>query len=127
MNWYGIDVYYEPDSGTSPHPYLSDYTAVNSYMYPYLELARDRTGLTWPTINVTECNANADNDGARPGFFQHLAAWLDNNNNGGHRMLTFFTDSPPAPHSVTWEHVADAAPGSDHTIDALNTIQATYG
>jgi hypothetical protein len=41
-------------------------------------------------------------------------------------MLTFFPD-PAGPHSVTWEHVADAPVPYDYTIQALNYIQSQYG
>jgi hypothetical protein len=77
----------------------------------FLSVARNRSGLTWPKLNVCECNANVNNDGDRPGFFKNLALWLYNN--GGRRMLTFFPD-PAGPHSVTWEHVADAAVPYNH-------------
>jgi hypothetical protein len=88
----------------------------------FLSMARNRSGLTWPKLNVCECNANVSEDGDRPGFFKNLALWLYNN--GGRRMLTFFPD-PAGPHSVTWAHAADAA--VPYTIDALNYIQSTYG
>jgi hypothetical protein len=121
MDWYGIDVYYE-GGPNAPHPDLASYDLVSQYMDGFLAMARRRSGLTWPKLNVCECNANVSNDGNRPGFFKNLALWL--NNNGGRRMLTFFPD-PAGPHSVTWEHVADAA--VPYTIDALNYIQGTYG
>jgi hypothetical protein len=124
LDWYGIDVYYEHDGTdtTSPHADLATYDLVSQYLNGFLSMARNRSGLMWPKINVCECNANASNDGSRPQYFENLAMWL--NNNGGRRMLTFFPD-PAGPHSVTWEHVANAA--APHTIDALNSIQATYG
>lgn len=124
MDWYGIDVYYEGDGpgSNSTHPLLDSYSLVSQYMNGFLSMARSRSGLTWPKINVCECNANVSNDGKRPQFLKDLALWL--NNNGGRRMLTFFPD-PAGPHSVTWEHVADAA--VPYTINALNYIQLTYG
>jgi hypothetical protein len=85
-------------------------------------MAQSRSGLNWPQLNVCECNANAADDSARPAYFENLAQWLYNN--GGRRMLTFFP-TPAGPHSVTWPYVADAA--VPYTINALNTIQATYG
>src|SRR5262249_22533799 len=109
LDWYGIDVYYEgdpPNTGsTTPHPDLATYNLVSDYMGGFLSMARNRSGLTWPKINVCETNANVNDDGARPQFFENLALWLYNN--GGRRMLTFFPNSA-GPHSVTWEHVADA-------------------
>lgn len=129
LDWYGIDVYYEgdpPNTGsTTPHPDLATYDLVSDYMGGFLTMARNRTGLTWPKINVCECNANATDDGARPQFFENLALWLYNN--GGRRMLTFFPN-PAGPHSVTWEHVADVVPPAiPYTINALNYIQSHYG
>jgi hypothetical protein len=124
MDWYGIDVYYEGDGPNSnnTHPDLATYDLVSQYMDGFLSMARSRSGLTWPKIDVCECNANVSNDGNRPQFFKNLALWLYNN--GGRRMLTFFPD-PAGPHSVTWEHVADAA--TPYTINALNYIQSNYG
>lgn len=119
LDWYGIDVYYDGGS----HPDLATYDLVSQYMSGFLSMARNRSGLTWPKLNVCECNANVSDDGDRPGFFKNLALWLYNN--GGRRMLTFFPD-PAGPHSVTWAHVADAAP-PQYTIDALNYIASTYG
>lgn len=127
LDWYGIDVYYEgdpPNTGsTSPHPDLATYDLVSQYMGGFLSMAQNRSGLTWPKINVCECNANVTDDGSRPLFFENLALWLSNN--GGRRMLTFFP-AQAGPHSVTWEHVVDAAP-PQLTLDALNYIQRTYG
>jgi hypothetical protein len=121
LDWYGVDVYYEGGSNTG-HSDLATYDLVSQYMDGFLAMARNRSGLKWPQINVCECNANASNDGSRPQFFQNLAQWLSSN--GGRRMLTFFPETA-GPDSVTWEHVADAT--VPHTINALNTIQRTYG
>lgn len=118
LDWYGIDVYYDGGS----HPDLASYDLISDYMGGFLAMARNRSGLTWPKLNVCECNANVGDDGDRPGFFKNLALWLYNN--GGRRMLTFFPD-PAGPHSVTWSHVADAA--VPYTINALNDIQGAYG
>jgi hypothetical protein len=118
LDWYGIDVYY--DGGG--HSDLATYDLVSQYMGGYLSVARERSGLTWPQINVCECNANAADDSDRPQYFENLALWLYNN--GGRRMLTFFPD-PAGPHSVSWEYVADAA--VPYTINALNAIQSNYG
>jgi hypothetical protein len=124
LDWYGIDVYYEGDGpgSTCTHPDLATYALVSQYLGGFLTMARSRSGLTWPQINVCESNANAADDSDRPGYFKNLALWLYNN--GGRRMLTFFPGSA-GPHSVTWEYVADAA--VPYTINALNYIQATYG
>lgn len=116
LDWYGIDVYYEDDPGWGRGD-LVDYTAVKNYMDRWLAVAKERSGLAYPKINVCECNANATNDAKRPQFFKNLALWL--HNNGGRRMLTFFPDGG-GPHSVPW-------PPPQATIDALNYIQATYG
>jgi hypothetical protein len=118
LDWYGIDVYYDGGS----HPDLASYALVSQYLGGFLTMARNRSGLTWPKLNVCECNANAADDSDRPGYFENLALWL--HNNGGRRMLTFFP-TPAGPHSVTWEHVADAT--VPYTINALKDIQATYG
>jgi hypothetical protein len=119
LDWYGVDVYYEGDGpgSNSTHPDLATYDLVSQYMDGFLSMARNRSGLTWPKINVCESNANASNWAARPGFFENLAKWLYNN--GGRRMLTFFPDGG-GPHSVAW-------PPIQGTIDALNYVQATYG
>jgi len=124
LDWYGVDVYYEGDGpgSTSTHPDLSSYDLVSQYMGGFLTMAQERSGLTWPQINVCECNADAADDSARPQFFENLALWLYNN--GGRRMLTFFPDTA-GPHSVTWEYVVDAA--VPYTINALNSIQSNYG
>jgi hypothetical protein len=124
LDWYGIDVYYEGDGPGSncTHGLLATYALVSQYMNGFLSMARSRSGLTWPKINVCECNANASNDGSRPQYFKNLAQWLYNN--GGRKMLTFFP-TPAGIHSVTWAHVADAQ--HPYTIEALNYIQSTYG
>jgi hypothetical protein len=91
----------------------------------FLTMAQGRAGGSPLRINICECNADAADDSARPQFFTNLANWLYSN--GGYRMLTFFPD-PPGNHSVTWSYVVDVIPPLiPHTIDALNTIQATYG
>jgi hypothetical protein len=118
LDWYGIDVYYDGGS----HADLASYDLVSQYLGGFLTMARNRSGLTWPKLNVCECNANVSDDGDRPGFFENLALWLYNN--GGRRMLTFFPD-PAGLHSVTWEYVVDAA--VPYTINALNDIQSAYG
>jgi len=118
LDWYGIDVYYDGGS----HADLATYDLVSQYMGGFLSMARNRSGLTWPKLNVCECNAKVSNDGDRPGFFKNLALWLYNN--GGRRMLTFFPD-PAGPHSVTWAHVVDTT--TPYTIDALNYIASNYG
>jgi hypothetical protein len=110
LDWYGIDVYWNDQFD------LSTYDKLNAYMDDYLALARGRTGLTWPKINVCETNTHLESN--RPGFFSNVALWL--NNNGGRRMLTFFKDDP-APSGGPWD------PDDQDTIDALNAIQAAYG
>jgi hypothetical protein len=124
LDWYGVDVYYEGDGPDSDctHPPLATYDLVSQYMDGFLSMARSRSGLTWPKINVCECNADVSDDGSRPQFFENLAQWLYNN--GGRRMLTFFPD-PAGPHSVSWDYAVDAA--VPYTINALNYIQSTYG
>lgn len=110
LDWYGIDVYWNDQFD------LSTYDMLKAYMDDYLALARGRTGLTWPKINVCETNTHLESN--RPGFFSNVALWL--NNNGGRRMLTFFKDDP-APSGGPWD------PDDQDTIDALNAIQAAYG
>jgi TAT (twin-arginine translocation) pathway signal sequence len=126
LDWYGIDLYYEGD-GTGKdctHPALSTYSLVSSHLNTFLQMAQNRVGSgATPKINICECNANASNDSARPGYFQNLAKWLYNN--PGYRMLTFFPD-PAGPHSVTWFYVANPN-SSGATISALDTIQRNYG
>jgi len=118
LDWYGVDVYYEGyGSGNL------DSQALSQYMGAFRTMAQHRSGWTSPRINVCECNANYHDDSARPGFFENLAQWLYNN--GGRRMLTFFPD-PAGPESVTWSHVVNATPVK-YTINALNTIQGSYG
>lgn len=122
LDWYGIDVYYEDDADWGRGD-LVDYAAVSNYMNNFLNnLVRPRNitnQVNNPKINICECNANASNADARPGFFENLAAWL-NAYPGGRRMLTFFPVGG-GPHSVTW------GPPQQSTIDALNFIQSTYG
>jgi hypothetical protein len=110
LDWYGIDVYWNDQFD------LSTYDKLTAYMDDYLALARGRTGLTWPKINICETNTHLESN--RPGFFSNVALWL--NNNGGRRMLTFFKDDP-APSGGPWD------PDDQDTIDALNAIQAAYG
>jgi hypothetical protein len=118
MDWYGVDVYYEGyGSGNL------DSTTLPQYMDAFRTMAQHRSGLTWPRINVCECNANFHDDSARAPFFDNLAQWL--NDHGGRRMLTFFPN-PAGNESVTWSHVVNAGT-NDNTIDELNTIQSKYG
>ncbi len=119
LDWYGIDVYYEDDPGWG-RGNLVDYTAVSNYMNRWLVVAQERSGKASPTINVCECNANASNADARPGFFEHLAAWLFTYGGSSPHMLTFFPVGG-GNHSVQW------GPPQQSTIDALNFIQSTYG
>jgi hypothetical protein len=110
LDWYGIDVYWNDNFD------FSTYAKLKAYMDDYLALARGRTGLTWPKINICETNTHLESN--RPGFFSNVALWL--NNNGGRRMLTFFKDDP-APSGGPWD------PDDKDTIAALNAIQAAYG
>jgi hypothetical protein len=119
MDWYGVDVYYEGDGPTSDctHHDLSTYALVAQYMGGFLQLARGRSGLKRPKINICECNASAAHAAERPHYFKDLALWLHRNH--GSRMLTFFPEDG-GPHSVPW-------PPPQATINALKTIQSTYG
>lgn len=110
LDWYGIDVYW------NDHFDLSTYAKLKAYMDQYLKLARGRTGLKWPKIDVCETNTHLEPN--RPEFFSNVALWL--HNNGGRRMLTFYKP-PPAPSGGPWD------PGDHATIKALKAIQAAYG
>jgi hypothetical protein len=70
-------------------------------------------------IHITESNANASDDAARPAFFSNLASWLNSNGGADPDMLTFFPKNGGS-HSVPW-------PPSTASVIALQHIQATYG
>ena len=114
MDWYGIDVYDNMNSnngGTFRNASDAvDDSKINAYMDEFRDLARDRTGLTSPSINIPECNSPIL--AHRPRFFRSLAEWLFDN--GGRGMYTFFKDGGPS--GGPW------VPDDTATIDALNHI-----
>jgi hypothetical protein len=61
MDWYGIDVYDNMDSNNggsfrNASDAVND-SKINAYMDEFRDLARDRTGLTSPSISIPECNS----------------------------------------------------------------------
>jgi len=109
LDWYGIDVYW------NDHFDFSTYDKLKAYMDAYLKLARGRTGLKYPKIDVCETNTHQESN--RPIFFKNLAKWL--HGNGGRRMLTFYKAGGPS--GGAW----DAK--DTRTIKALKYIEASFG
>lgn len=109
LDWYGIDVYWNSAFD------FSTYGKLKTYLDEYQALAKERTGLKYPKINVCETNTHIESN--RPPFFKNVARWLDRN--GGRRMLTFYKSGGPS--GGAWD------PKDTRTIDALNYIQAHYG
>lgn len=113
MDWYGIDVYMtdymtKPD-GTVYHERLK------RRLDDMLDLARDRTGQTWPRIVVPE--TNSPHPSRRPEWFTAIADWLAAK--GGRRMLAFWKVDGPL--SGPW------LPNDTATINALRRLVAKYG
>jgi hypothetical protein len=129
LDWYGIDLYFEPDppdpntgaASDCTHPLLADYTLVRNQLNTLQAMASGRANGKPLRINICECNAKGD--AVRPLYFENLAQWLILN--AGYRMLTFFPD-PAGHHSVTWFSVASPSPDTA-TVSALNDIQHNYG
>lgn len=118
LDWYGIDLYdnLNSNNGSSfrnADGSLND-TKIISYLHEFLQLARDRTGLTWPRIVIAECNSPILEH--RPLWFTYLADWLYHN--GGRRLYMFFKDGGPS--SGPW------LPDDTATISALNEIVSNY-
>jgi len=109
LDWYGIDVYWNSAFD------FSTYDKLKSYLDEYRALAKRRTGLKYPKINVCETNTHVESN--RPQFFTNVARWLDGN--GGRRMLTFYKAGGQS--GGAWD------PKDTKTIDALRYIQAHYG
>jgi len=109
LDWYGIDVYWNDQFD------FSTYDKLKAYMDDYQALARGRTGLTYPKIDV--CETNTHDESNRPQFFKNVAQWLYNT--GGRRMLTFYKDGGAS--GGPWD------PNDTKTINALNYIEANYG
>jgi hypothetical protein len=109
LDWYGIDVYWNSQFD------FSTYDKLKAYLDDYLTLARGRTGLKYPKINVCETNTHIESN--RPAFFKNVAQWLYGN--GGRRMLTFYKKGGSS--GGAW------IPDDHKTIDALKYIVAKYG
>jgi hypothetical protein len=109
LDWYGIDVYWNDQFD------FSTYEKLKAYLDDYLKLARGRTGLKFPKIDVCETNTHRESN--RPKFFKNVAKWL--HNNGGRRMLTFYKAGGPS--GGAWD------PKDTNTINALKYIEANYG
>lgn len=109
LDWYGIDVYWNSAFD------FSTYDKLKSYLDEYQALAKGRTGLKYPKIDVCETNTHVESN--RPPFFTNVAKWLYGN--GGRRMLTFYKKGGPS--GGAWD------PKDTKTIDALKYIQAHYG
>lgn len=106
LDWYGIDVHWNDRFD------FSTYDKLKAYLDAYRLLVQRRTGLPHPRINV--CEASADDESSRPGFFRKVARWL--HSHGGGRMLASCRDggTPGQP----WL--------TDDTINAFKAIVACY-
>lgn len=119
MPWYGIDLYDNDNSNNGFSFQNGDGTInpleVSNYLDGYLALARGRTGLTWPQIDVCECNSPTEAN--RGPFFTAIASWL--HNNGGRRLEMFYKAGGPS--GGAWD------PSDIATIATLNSLVSQYG
>lgn len=104
LDWYGIDVYWNDQFD------FSTYDKLKAYLDDYRRLARGRTGLDYPKINV--CETNTHDASSRPRFFKNVARWL--HHHGGSRMLTSYRDDSAS--GGPW------VPTDTDTIHALRQI-----
>lgn len=121
MDWYGIDIYDNKTSNNGSSFENADGSInqgkVNSYLNQYLALAKQRTGLKNPHIDV--CESNSPTEANRPPFYTYVAEWLYNNGGTDPRMLLFFRCGHNS--SGCWD------PADTNTINQLNVIVNTYG
>jgi len=120
MDWYGIDVYDNTASNNGSSFRNTDgsisQSKVNAYLTQYRTLAQARSGITWPQIDICECNASLAREQYRGPFFKALASWL--NSNGGRRLQVFY--------KTGGVDGGDWLPDDAATIAALNFIATTY-
>lgn len=81
LDWYGVDVHWNDQFD------FSTYDRLKVYLDAYRILAQHR-GVPHPSISV--CEASADDEAHRPGFFRNVARWL--HHHGGGRMLASYRD-----------------------------------
>lgn len=121
MDWYGIDLYDNTQSNNggsfrNPDGTISQ-ARISAYLSEYRALARQRSELKNPQVDVCECNAPESRKEYRGDFFSKIAFWLSGN--GGGRLQVFFKCG--GVDGGCW------LPDDQPTISSLNQIADTCG
>ncbi|HEX9034832.1 MAG TPA: hypothetical protein VF834_23550 [Streptosporangiaceae bacterium] len=112
LDWYGLDIYDWPQFhvGGSMSAPLDIRGALTGRLDEWRATVQHVTGQQSPRLNI--CETNSDHPSHRGKWFTALAEWLVPN--GGHRLLTFWSEAGCGP----W------LPDDQGTIDALRAISA---
>lgn len=110
LDWYGLDIYDWPQFHFPNGGPLDISGRLTERLNTWLAVVRAQTGLQDPKLNI--CETNSAQPTSRAKWFTALGEWL--HANGGHRMLTFWSDAGCGP----W------LPDDLATIEALRALAA---
>lgn len=105
LDWYGLDIYEWAQFMKSD--WVINRNAIHERLHWWKAVVQNQTGLKNPRLNI--CETNAFRNRNRPAWFLTLGNWL--HDNGGHRMLTFWSKN-----TGLWQ------PHDHDTIDALRYL-----